>query len=591
MPTVHIDGQSYEFEKGEKLLQFCLDHGIEIPHFCYHPALSVPANCRQCLVKAGTPGRDRATGEVEKDDKGEPIIRYFPKLMPSCALDLADDMVVHTQLSEAEVAYTEKAGVQVQEIADAQKGNLELLLINHPLDCPICDQAGHCPLQIQAYKYGPEGSRFEHEKNHKPKRVELGPNVILDAERCINCTRCTRFTSEISESHQLSIVNRGDKNYPLPAPGQPFDDPYSMNVCDICPVGALTEKYFRFKARIWEMAGTPSVSAFGGKGINVTYWTKDNQILRITPRTNDDVNEFWMPDAARLIFDTYNTNRPEAPTVQFHDGGRGPVEWAQAFDGAAKLLKDADPAKTLFLGSPFATVEDNYLLARLAKGLGAAAPQYARHVEAGAGDGKLITDDQAPNTQGVERLGFEAVDADLLRTRLRSGEIELLYVLDDDPVGHGLFSKEDLGGVTVIAHHYHQTSQTAQLAKVAFPAAMTVETVGTYVNLDGRAQRVVPAKAIAGVNRTLSMEMSKSRLDHHGTPFDRWHSEANRVNCQPGWAVLPEVAKRLDLDLEYKGPRQIMAEIAEHNPGFAGATYEAMGGLGVQLEEVGAAAV
>ena len=233
MPSVTIDGRKYEFEGHPRLLQFCLDHGIEVPHFCYHPSMSVPANCRQCLVDIGAPVRSRATGELERTEDGEPVIRYFPKLQTSCSHTLADGQVVHTSRSS-------------DKVARAQQDNLELMLINHPLDCPICDQAGMCPLQIQAYKYGPEGSRFEFRKTHKPKKVKLGPHVVLDAERCINCTRCTRFTDEISRSHQLTIIDRGVKNYPLTPPGLVFDDPYSMNVIDLCPVGALTSADFRF---------------------------------------------------------------------------------------------------------------------------------------------------------------------------------------------------------------------------------------------------------------------------------------------------------------------------------------------------------
>ncbi|MEP0545739.1 MAG: molybdopterin-dependent oxidoreductase [Rhodothermales bacterium] len=571
MPTVTIDNQQHEFEQGDTLLQYCLDRGIEVPHFCYHPAMSVPANCRQCLVKIGTPMKSRQTGEIERDEHGNPVINFMPKLQPSCAVDITDGMVVHTQLSDAEVEH-------------GQVANLELLLINHPLDCPICDQAGQCPLQIQAYKYGPEGSRFEFEKVHKPKRVQLGPNVTLDAERCINCTRCTRFTSEITETHQLTIHNRGDKNYPMTAPGVEFDDPYSMNVCDICPVGALTETYFRFKARVWEMSKTPSVSTYGSKGINVDYWVKDNQVLRITPRQNLEVNEYWMPDAARLVYTEFNEHRPEGPRILYRDGGFGPATWEQAYDAAAFLLKDVDGGEVFFLGSAWATVEDNYLLTKLADALGAPTPQYIPHVESGAGDDWLVTDDRAPNAQGCERLGIEPADADLLRSRLQSGEIKVLYVLEDDPVAAGVLSEADLDGVQVILHHYHTTNETLPFANVALPAAMAVETVGTYVNGAGRAQRLRPAKAIRGVNRTLMMEMGVSRLDQQGTPFDRWHDESHKVDCQPGWAALPEIAERLGHAMPYAGPAAVMAEVAERDA-FAGATHKAMGHLGVQLED------
>ena len=570
MPQVIIDGRSYEFEPGAKLLQFCLDQGIEIPHFCYHPAMSIPANCRQCLVKAGTPQRDRASGEIVRGEDGLPVINYFPKLMPSCALDMADGMVVHTQYDSAEVAA-------------AQEDNLEFLLINHPLDCPICDQAGHCPLQIQSYKYGAEGSRFEFQKVHRPKRVQLGPNVVLDAERCINCTRCTRFTEEVTGTHQLSIVNRGDKNYPMTAPGEVFDDPYSMNVCDICPVGALTEDYFRFRARVWEMSRTPTVSDFGAKGINVDVWVRDNEVLRITPRQNLAVNEYWMPDAARLVYRRYNEDRAQGPTL----GGR-PVDWRRAFDEAALLLKKAE-GRALFLGSAWATVEDNYLLTRLAEATGGEVVGYVSYREEGRGDGWLISDDAAPNAAGCERLGLAPVDGALLRARLADADV--LYVLDDDPVAAGLVTADDLAGVKVILHHYHTTNQTLPAADVAFAAAMSVETIGTYVSEDGRAQLLRPAKVIRGANRALmrAMGVGLSRLDQQGVPFDRWYEASNRVDCLPGWSVIPELAERLGRPLRYKSPARIMDEVAERVPAFAGATHDAMGLLGVPLEDVAAA--
>ena len=487
--------------------------------------------------------------------------------MPSCALDAADGMVIHTQYAAAEVA-------------GAQEDNLELMLINHPLDCPICDQAGQCPLQIQAYKYGPEGSRFEFDKVHRPKRVQLGPNVVLDAERCINCTRCTRFTEEVTETHQLSIVNRGDKNYPMTAPGEVFDDPYSMNVTDLCPVGALTEDYFRFKARVWEMSKTPTVSDFGGKGINVDGWVRHDEVLRITPRENLSVNDYWMPDAARLVYRRYQEDRPAGPTL----GGQ-PVDWRRAYDEAALLLKNAE-GRALFLGSAFATVEDNYLLQKLAEATGGEVAGYLSHRQEGSGDGWLVSDDAAPNAAGCERLGMTPVDGALLKGRLAGADV--LYVLEDDPVAAGLLTADDLAGVTVILHHYHTTNQTLPFAAVAFPAAMSVETLGTYVNEDDRAQLLRPAKAVRGSYRPLmaALGTGQSRLDRQGTPFDRWHGEHYQVDCQPGWLVLPELAERLGRPMRYTSPARIMDEVAERVPAFAGATHDAMGYLGVPLESV-----
>ena len=519
MPHIKIDDTAYEFEGRPKLLQFCLDHGIELPHFCYHPAMSVPANCRQCLVDVGMPVRDPSSGEVTLGDDGEPVIRSFPKLQTSCSFDVSDGLVVKT-------ARTSEA------VRRAQEDTMEFLLVNHPLDCPICDQAGHCPLQIQAYKFGREGSRFEFRKTHKPKKVKLGPRVVLDAERCINCTRCTRFTDEVSKSHQLTIIERGVRNYPLTPPGATFDDPYSMNVIDLCPVGALTSADFRFTARIWEMSSTPSIITTNAKGSNCYLWVRDNLVLRITPRPNPEVNEYWLADEDRLSYRRFNEDRPEGPAV-CTDGTLRAVGWDDALQHAAAVLGSCDGSQVLFLASAHATVEDNYLLQRLASVVGGTVAGYLPDIESGRGDGWLLTDDRAPNAEGCERLGVFPVDIERVRDALRSGVYQAAYVLEDDPIGRGLFTAADVEAIPLVLHHYHTTNRTLSAATVALPVATVAETVGTYVNVDGRAQRVVPAKAIRGSERTLMMYMGLSRADRHGTPFDRWHNEAHRINCRP----------------------------------------------------------
>lgn len=569
MATVTIDGKKYDFEGRPLLLQFCTDRGIEIPHFCYHPSMSVPANCRQCLIKVGTPAVDRATREPKLDEDGKPVIQYFPKLQTSCSLAITDGMVVHTHRTS-------------DLVARAQKDNLEFLLVNHPLDCPICDQAGHCPLQIQAYKYGPEGSRFEFEKVHKPKHIPLGPRVTLDGERCINCTRCTRFTQEVSGSHQLTIIERGVNNFPMTPPGVEFDEPYSMNVIDICPVGALTSTDFRFKARVWEMSSTPSITATNAKGSNCYYWVKDNKVLKVTPRQNMEVNDYWLPDVDREGYERFNENRPAGPSVKASNGHL-PSSWQSAYEKASSLLESVDGSRVLFIGSPYATVEDNYLLSRLAKAVGAAAPVYLPHVQPGTGDNWLVTDDKSPNASGCDRLGFAAADASVLRSKLESGAYDLVYVLEDDVVNAGVLSSD--ASIDVILHYYNTTNQTLPLATVALPAATIVETVGTFVNIDGHAQRVRPAKVIRGVNRTLQMETGLSRLDKHGTPFDKWYDESNYVDCKPGWEILPQIAAGLGETWSYLGPKQIMEEVAQTLPAFEGATYDRMGLTGVRLSD------
>jgi len=360
MPEVTIDGKRFDYEGDHTLLQFILDQGLEVPFFCYHPSMSAPANCRQCMVKVGQPVMDRETGEYELDEEGNRVIRWFPKLQTSCNIQVADGMVVHTQETD-------------ELVTRAQEDTLEFILANHPLDCPICDQAGECPLQIQTYKYGPEGSRFEVKKVHKPKRVQLGPRVILDAERCINCTRCVRFTDEISRSKQLTITSRGDKNYPVAAPGREFDDPYSLNTVDICPVGALTSADFRFKARVWEMNQTPSIDITNGKGCNIDLWTRDNVILRITPRHNEAVNDYWMPDVGREAYRIFNENRVSRPSQKLDDG-HVKSSWKNAIETFAEQIERTDKNDILFVGSAHASVEENYVLMTLSNLLAGTTP-------------------------------------------------------------------------------------------------------------------------------------------------------------------------------------------------------------------------
>ena len=263
MPKLKIDNKEVEFKTGQTIIQAAKDAGIKIPHFCWHPGLSVSGNCRICLV------------EVEK----------FPKLTIACSTPATEGMVVHTK-SEKTIA--------------AQNAVMEFLLINHPLDCPICDEAGECKLQDYAYKYSVGQSRFDEEKNHKDKRVDLGPNVMFDQERCISCSRCIRFCEEIAKDPQLTFVQRGEKVTIQTFPGKKLDNPYSMNVIEICPVGALTSKDFRFRSRVWDMSFTDTICSGCARGCNIMLGVRNNQILRMEPRVNTEVNDYWLCDWGRL---------------------------------------------------------------------------------------------------------------------------------------------------------------------------------------------------------------------------------------------------------------------------------------------------
>jgi len=303
MPKILIDEKEIEFKPGQTIIEAARDHGIEIPHFCWHPKLSVSGNCRVCLV------------EVEK----------MPKLMIACSTIASEGMIVHTQS---------------EKTLEARNAVMEFILINHPLDCPICDEAGECKLQDYAYSHGEGESRFTEEKNHKQKHVQLGPHVMFDGERCISCSRCIRFCDEIAKDPELTFVQRGDSVTITTFPGEELDNPYSMNVIDICPVGALTSIDFRFKARVWDMSATKSICTGCARGCNIDIWVRNNEILRLTPRHNEEVNSYWMCDYGRLnTFKNVNVDdRVDCPQLR-RDGKLVKVGWDEIYAEAASRIK------------------------------------------------------------------------------------------------------------------------------------------------------------------------------------------------------------------------------------------------------------
>jgi NADH-quinone oxidoreductase subunit G len=303
MPTVEIDGQKVEVEDGLTVIQAADKLGVEIPHYCWHPGLSIAGNCRMCLV------------EIEKS----------PKLQIACNTRVTDGMVVHTKSERTQTA---------------QKAVLEFLLINHPIDCPICDQAGECKLQEYYMDYDRQPSRFPlPEKNIKGKALPIGPHVMLDQERCILCARCTRFLDEVTHTSELGIHERGDHCEIELAPGKTLDNPYSVNVVDICPVGALTSREFRFKARVWYLERTPSLCAGCATGCNIEVYQREGRMYRFQPRANLDVNQYWMCDAGRMTCrDLQAEGRLTAPMVRGTDAFE-PGQWEPTLDDVAARLQ------------------------------------------------------------------------------------------------------------------------------------------------------------------------------------------------------------------------------------------------------------
>ena len=540
MPTFLIDGKTHEYEGKPMLLQYCIDNGIEIPYFCYHPAMSIPTNCRMCLVEVGWYAKDRATGEIQKDENGEPVVQWGRKPNTACNTPIVPDMIVRTHRTSPAVK-------------EMQQGVLEYMLVNHPLDCPICDQAGECPLQIWTYKYGPEGSRLEVAKIHKGKRVELGPNVMLDEERCINCTRCTRFTREISKTHQLTIIGRGDKNHPATAPGETFDDPYSMNVIDLCPVGALTSRDFRFNARVWEMSYSPSIDMCDSTGTNTWIWVRDNKVMRVTPRENQEVNQYWMPDAHRLDIDKYNENRVSGVKLK----GDVPVEFEEGVAKAKELLNNYDEShgKMWFIGSAYASLESNYALKELANSMGHTMDiYYIPHVIPGHGDDWLIQDDRTPNAAACEMLGFKAIELNELKKKLDHKDIHFIYSLENDRF-FGSLTEEDLDGVVSIVHATQYQPCFSQV-DVLLPAATCIEGEGTYINHKGIPQVTKLAKEIKQMTPEMWMRLPKSRTDKAAVAIDRWRNTDNVYDVLPGWRMIAMIS-----GTDYNEHRDIFAKL------------------------------
>lgn len=284
--TLAIDGRQVTVPKGTLIVEAAKQVGIEIPVFCYHPKLESVGMCRMCLVTVGTPAVDRATGQPQLDDEGKNIIRWFPKPQTACTMPVSEGMVVITDS---------------EEVAADRKAILELLLTSHPLDCPVCDKGGECPLQDLTYRHGPGVSRFDYDsKHHGAKRYPLGDLIVLDEERCILCARCTRFQAEIAYDPVLAIENRGRDAKIVSYSNPVFDSHYSGNTADICPVGALTTRDFRFQARPWELTNIPSLCNHCGVGCNTVLGTRRGGISRVMPRQNEAVNEIWICDKGRF---------------------------------------------------------------------------------------------------------------------------------------------------------------------------------------------------------------------------------------------------------------------------------------------------
>jgi NADH-quinone oxidoreductase subunit G len=557
MPQFEFDGQLIETKPGKTIIEAAYDNGLAVPHFCWHPDLPVAGNCRMCLVQVGMPVRDR-DGNYEYDENGNKKINFIPKMQIACASPVQDGMVVKSISDEA---------------IESQEAVMEFLLINHPLDCPICDEAGECKLQEYSFKHSKGQSRFEEVKNHKPKRQVWGPNVVFDAERCISCSRCIRFAKEVAKQDVLTFVQRGDHVTIELFDGTTFDSPYSMNVIDICPVGALTSPDFRFEARVWELSSNESISHFDGTGTNIYLGVRNNEILRITPRNNMYVNKYWLRDDARLSYDFVNRNRVTKPLINI-DGIYEDVEWDEAIKFAANKLDNFKGDQIVFVASSRATNEDNYLFNKFANEVSKSSNViYFSHLDESRKDDLLGVSDLTPNTKGVEELGISKnsnIKAEELATKLRNGEIRAMYVMEEDFEDYPEIL-DQLSNLSFLAvHSYNSNKKINSLADIILPASTFAEIEGTYTNLNGRVQHFTPALVTKENFRYMGMKMS--RLDKFGADNDRWTNHEIRDSKQ-SWKIIQNIAKELGKDWNYTKSSQIFDEIVENYTNFNDMDY------------------
>ncbi len=557
MPKFILDGREVETTQGKTIIEAAFDNGIVIPHFCWHPELSVAGNCRMCLVEVGTPRRDRE-GNIEKDEKGNPVIAFIPKLQIACATPVSDGMVVRSK--------SEKA-------IEAQEAVMEFLLINHPLDCPICDEAGECKLQEYAFTRSKGTSRFIEEKNHKPKRQIWGPNVVFDAERCISCSRCVRFAQEVAKQDVLTFVQRGDHVTIQLFDGTVWDNPYSMNVIEICPVGALTSHDFRFKSRVWEMSFNPSISFADGSGSNTFVGVRNNKILRVQPRTNMYVNQYWLTDDARLNhYHFVNENRVIEPMIKVNNLHRK-VTWEEANKFFKEKLSHIIPESIMVLGSGKASNESNYMLKKFAtEVLKTKNIDYLEHINKGMEDDFLGCADRTPNSTGAKTLGLRnngPVTKDNLVEKINSGQIKALYLMEEDLNGYPeIYNALDKLDVLII-HAYNDTELTRK-ATIIFPASTYAESEGTYTNIKGRVQHFEPVLVTKENLRTMGMKLS--RWDAFGEKNDRWTKQELR-SCRQSWRILSNLANEFGKNWDYKKSKEVFNELSQNFTEFNGMDY------------------
>jgi NADH-quinone oxidoreductase subunit G len=537
MFNVQIDDVWHQFPKGTRVIEACAQVGVYVPRYCYHQKLSSPGNCRMCLIEMGMPrmGPDR---KPDLGADGKPMINWMPRPQICCAQDVAEGMGVRTNSPLAQ---------------ECRKGVMEFLLINHPLDCPICDQAGECELQEFSVEYGAAGSRFLENKVKKPKNVELGPRVTLDDERCILCSRCIRFCNEIAHDDVLGFVDRGSHTVLTAHPGKRLENNYSLNTVDICPVGALTSTDFRFRMRVWFLKETKSICTSCATGCNTIIGSREDIVYRQTPRENDHVNSCWMCDYGRLNFKYLEAeNRLLEP--QTLNGNRlGPADWKDAIAQAALQLRQFSGFNIAIVASGRMTNEELWLTRKIGDLLG------VRYIDIvprfGEGDDILLSRIRNPNTIGARLIlgldGEPGARLHAIADDLKSGDIRALVALGENPINCGIAVEQLVSLPAFIAMDILSNAATEH-ATVVLPASGFAEKRGSMINGDGRLQRLNRAVRPPG-------------------------------NARDDWEILRDLLQALGGSNGLYTVDDVFRQMSAEIPQLNGLTLSKIGDLGLQL--------
>ena len=546
--TVKVDGVAIAAPKTQvdpitgkptptTMIQACAQAKVDVPHYCYHPKLPVAGNCRMCLVEYGIPALGPDRKPIVNPD-GTPKIAKAPRPAIACATPITPGMEI----------YTSTPGVK-----QMRESVLEFLLINHPLDCPICDQAGECKLQEYSVEYGQAQSRFVEPKVHKPKRVDLGPRIMLDAERCVLCTRCIRFTRDVAGDDALGIVNRGSYNEISAYPGRKFDNNYTLNTVDICPVGALTSKDFRFQMRVWFLKETKSVCTSCATGCNIVIGSREEIVRRYEPRENDAVNSTWMCDYGRLNYKWIDReDRLEWVQTPASKAENRAGTWGPALSEITDLLRKAPAGSVAIVASARQTNEELWLISKLAKRFEAITDAVPR---TGEGDRLLLNADRNPNMTGARLMGLvPPVPGTNLRTineAILSGKVKTLLVFGEDVTKHGI-PAETLRKLELLIVSDILPGGTTAAAHYVLPGCAHAEKRGTFTNIKGRVQKFM--KAVEP-----------------------------KHNARPEWEFLHELIHNVTGQNGYVTIEGLFNQMAKEVPAFRGLTWAAVGDSGASV--------